>query len=68
MRPKRNALIIMVPPRRLERPTNGLGRRRKMKSQVIDSMVIGGWTPVCSSFELSTQFPFVSRQSNTPDP
>ena len=64
---KRKSLIIMVPPRRLERPTNGLGRQKRMKSQLIDFAVIIETTLVCSSFELSIQFPSVSREPYTPD-
>ncbi len=57
----------LVPPRRLERPTNGLGRRTKMKTQLIDLLLIGESMLVCSPFGLSIQFPFISREPYTPD-
>ena len=57
---KRKSLIIMVPPRRLERPTHGLGRRRKMKRQLIEFQVIGLSTLISGSCRLSNHFPFVS--------
>ncbi len=63
----RNLLIDMVPPRRLERPTNGLGRRTKRKSQVTEFSEVGLSTMCSVSFELSIHFPLVSRKSNRPD-
>ena len=63
----RNSLKNMVPPRRLERPTRGLGRRRRMKRQLLAFQLIGLLALSSGSCRLSNHFPFVSRELNRPD-
>jgi hypothetical protein len=57
----------LVPPRRLERPTPGLGRRMIVKMKVIDVAVITITRFICQRFIPSRLFPSVSSKPIRPD-
>ena len=57
----------MVPPRGFECPTNGLGKRRKTRKQVTESLAIVESLLVSAAFALSTELCFVSRETTRPD-